>query len=144
MEFNLTPETKGTQNLEVTPMDTAIHFGSGIIEVFATPAMIALIEKTAQLSIQSQLPDGYISLGTEISVSHVKASLVGAQIRCESILKSVEGKKLLFSVKAWDETGLIGEGIHRRYIVNALNFMDKLIEQSETPIAGPEAGMSDE
>lgn len=131
MEFNLTPGTQGQQTQIVSSTDTAIHFGSGLIEVYATPAMIALMEKTAQLSIQSQLPEGFISLGTEISVSHVKATLLGSKVRCESVLKSAEGKKILFSVKVWDETGLIGEGIHRRYIVNTLEFMDKLVGDSD-------------
>ncbi|MDY0344536.1 MAG: thioesterase family protein [Lentimicrobium sp.] len=131
MEFNLTPDTQGRQTQIVSSTDTSIHFGSGLIEVFATPAMIALMEKTAQLSIQSQLPEGFISLGTEISVSHVKATLVGKIVRCESVLKSAEGKKLLFSVKVWDEKELIGEGIHRRYIVNALEFMDKLVGERD-------------
>lgn len=93
--------------------------------------MIALMEKTAQLSIQPFLPEGFISLGTEISASHIKPTLVGETVRCESILKSSEGNKMLFSIKVWNEKELIGEAIHRRYIVNALKFMDKLVGEDE-------------
>ena len=106
--------------------DTASHYGSGLIEVFATPAMVALVEKTAQLSVQEHLPEGHITLGTEISVSHVKATPVGSNVVCESHLVSVDGKKLLFKVSAHDEKGLIGEGSHRRYIVESSKFMEKL------------------
>jgi len=114
--------------ITVGPSDTASHYGSGLIDVFATPAMVALMEKTAQLSVQAQLPEGHITLGTEISVSHVKATPVGMKVVCESHLVSVDGKKLLFKVTAHDEKGLIGEGTHRRYIVEAGRFMEKLTE----------------
>ncbi|MBK6346591.1 MAG: thioesterase family protein [Bacteroidales bacterium] len=126
MEYNLQPGLKGTQMITVGASDTASHYGSGLIEVFATPAMVALMEKTAQLSVQEHLPEGHITLGTEISVSHVKATPVGSNVVCESHLVSVDGKKLLFKVSAHDEKGLIGEGTHRRYIVEASKFMEKL------------------
>jgi len=128
MEHNLQPGLKGMQTITVGPSDTASHYGSGLIDVFATPAMVALMEKTAQLSVQAQLPEGHITLGTAISVSHVKATPVGMKVVCESHLESVEGKKLLFKVTAHDEKGLIGEGTHRRYIVEAARFMEKLTE----------------
>lgn len=126
MEYNLQPGIKGIQVITVGLSDTASHYGSGLIEVFATPAMVALMEKTAQLSIQDLLPEGHITLGIEISVTHVKATLVGMKVFCESHLEIVDGKKLLFRVSARDEKGLIGEGTHRRYIVEAAKFMDKL------------------
>ena len=126
MEYNLQPGIKGTQVITVGLSDTASHYGSGLIEVFATPAMVALMEKTAQLSIQDLLPDGHITLGTEISVTHVKATPVGMKVFCESHLEIVDGKKLLFRVSARDEKGLIGEGTHRRYIVEVEKFLEKL------------------
>lgn len=130
MEFTLTPGTTGHQEITVKPEDTALHYGSGLIEVFATPAMIALMESTAQLSIMDQLPGGYITLGTEISVTHEKATLVGRKVCCESILVKIEGKRLLFNVVARDEKGIIGQGTHHRYIVEAAVFMQKLAEKS--------------
>jgi fluoroacetyl-CoA thioesterase len=126
--MNLTPGTTGHQEITVEQSDTASHFGSGLIEVFATPALVALMEKTAQLSVQHQLPEGYITLGTEISITHVKATPVGMKVFCESVLESVDGKKLLFRVTARDEKGLIGEGTHRRYIVETTRFMEKLMQ----------------
>ncbi len=110
----------------VTEADTAIHYGSGLIEVFATPAMIALMEKTTQLSIQEQLPEGFVTVGTKINITHSKASPRGAQITCQTELFEANGRKLLFKVSANDEAGEIGEGTHQRYIVNAKAFMEKV------------------
>jgi predicted thioesterase len=126
MEFSLNIGTKGLGGMAVTEADTAIHNGSGQIEVFATPAMIALMEKTAQLSIQEQLPEGFVTVGTEIHITHSKASPLGAKITCQSELLEAEGKKLMFKVSAHDGKGIIGEGIHHRYIVNAREFMERV------------------
>ncbi len=128
MNHNLQPGLKGTQMITVGASDTASYYGSGLIEVFATPAMVALMEKTAQLSVQDQLPEGHITLGTEINITHVKATPVGMKVFCESVLEAVDGKKLLFKVAARDEKGLIGEGTHRRYVVEAERFMQKIRE----------------
>lgn len=116
----------GNANLKVTYEDTAAKYGSGLIEVFATPAMIGLMESTAQLSVQSFLPDGFITLGTEVNIKHLKATSVGMNVKCESKLIKVEGKKLLFEVSAWDDNGIIGTGTHARYIVDVEKFMEKL------------------
>ncbi len=126
MEFSLNTGTEGIGEMVVGKTDTAIHYGSGLIEVFATPAMIALMEKTAQLSIQNQLPDGFVTVGTEIKVTHSKASPLGAQIKCHTQLMEADGKKLLFKVSAHDGQGTIGEGTHHRYIVNAKAFMERV------------------
>ncbi|KAF0204722.1 MAG: thioesterase superfamily [Bacteroidetes bacterium] len=126
MDFNLKTGIPGSESLIVSIADTATHYGSGLIEVFATPAMIGLMEKTAQLSIQHLLPDGFITLGTEVNVTHVKATPLGMKVSSTSELIGVDGKKLLFKVSAHDESGLIGEGTHKRYIVNAAEFMQKL------------------
>ncbi|MDY0102212.1 MAG: thioesterase family protein [Lentimicrobium sp.] len=126
MEFSLNTGTKGLDEMAVTETDTAMHYGSGLIEVFATPAMIALMEKTAQLSIQAQLPDGFVTVGTEIHITHSKASPLGARITCQTELIEINGKKLLFKVSAYDETGKIGEGTHHRYIINAKVFMERV------------------
>ena len=126
MEFSLNIGTEGLGEMVVGKTDTAIHYGSGLIEVFATPAMIALMEKTAQLSVQGQLPDGFITVGTEIKVTHSKASPVGAKITCHTHLIEAMDKMLLFEVSAHDEQGIIGEGTHHRYIVNSKKFMERV------------------
>ena len=126
MEFSLKIGTEGLGEMVVGKTDTAIHYGSGLVEVFATPAMIALMEKTAQLSVQNQLPDGFVTVGTEIKVTHSKASPVGAKITCHTQLIDTIGKTLLFEVTTHDDHGIIGEGTHHRYIVNSKRFMERV------------------
>ena len=117
---------EGEKEIIVQAEDTAARYGSGLIEVFATPAMIGLMESTAQQSVQHLLDDGLITLGTEVNIRHLKATPVGMKVNCKSKLISIEGKKLLFEVNASDETEIIGNGTHTRYIVDAEKFMAKL------------------
>ena len=99
---------KGTQEIMVTEENTAKVMGSGALDVFATPAMIALMEKTAWESVQPYLEEGSGTVGTLMNVKHVAASPVGMKITCETELTKVDGRALTFSVKAFDEAGLIG------------------------------------
>lgn len=114
------------REITVTPADTANRFGSGLIEVYATPAMITLMENTSQECVQALLPAGSITLGTLVNIQHLKATPVGMKVRCESVLRKIDGKKLLFEVNAWDEQGLIGTGTHGRHIVDREKFISKL------------------
>lgn len=116
---------KGTQEIMVTEENTAKVMGSGALDVFATPAMIALMEKTAWESVQPYLEEGSGTVGTLMNVKHVAASPVGMKITCETELTKVDGRALAFSVKAFDEAGLIGEGEHERFIVYNEKFQEK-------------------
>jgi len=111
---------------QVFKKDTAARYGSGLVEVFATPALIALMEKTCLLAVAPFLTEGLSTVGTEVTVSHLKATPVSAIVTCRCKLLSHIGNKLVFETKAWDETGLIGEGTHTRYIVDLARFMAKL------------------
>ena len=115
----------GEQKVVVTQENTAKVYGSGELEVFATPAMIALMEKTCLMSVADSLNDGEGTVGTKIEVSHVAATPVGMEVRCESVLKEVDRRRLVFEVKAYDAAGLIGEGIHERFVIANEPFMAK-------------------
>lgn len=110
----------------VSEDNTALKLGSGDMEVFATPAMIALMENAAMNAVAEHLDAGATTVGTMMKSSHIKASAVGATITAEAELVAVEGRRLSFVVKAWDEKGTIGEGEHERFIVDRERFLSKL------------------
>ncbi len=122
MEKGLRYESVAT----VGDWNTAIGMGSGDLPVFATPAMAALMENAAMMAVAEHLPAGATTVGTEIGVSHVKASPVGARITASAELVEVDGRRLVFAVRAWDERGTIGEGSHTRFVVDRDRFMSKL------------------
>ncbi|AWK51519.1 dihydrolipoamide acyltransferase [Clostridium beijerinckii] len=125
MEFNLKEGTSIVKELKVTDNETAIKMGSGDLEVYATPSMIALMENAAKSSVIDELPEGYTTVGIEMNAKHIKASPVGANIKCKATLIKVDGKKLFFDVEASDDKGTIGKGSHIRFIVNSNDFMEK-------------------
>lgn len=110
----------------VTQSDTAAYYGSGLLEVFATPGMIALMEQTAHLLAKSFLPEFQDTVGVEVNIKHLKASPLGAKVYAEAELISVDGKVLTFKVTAYDEKGVIGTGTHLRYIINPSKFLNKI------------------
>lgn len=116
---------KGTGEILVKEENTAKYMGSGTLEVFATPAMIALMENTAYESVAGELEEGCGTVGTALNIKHIAATPVGMRVRCESELVKVKGRALTFSLKAYDETGLIGEGEHERFIVFDEKFQAK-------------------
>ena len=116
---------KGHQEMTVTDQFTAKTMGSGVMDVFATPAMLALMEKTASESVAPYLEEGCGSVGTQVNISHVAATPIGMTVRCETELTEVDGRRLVFKVAAYDEAGLIGEGTHERFIVQNEKFQTK-------------------
>ena len=116
---------KGTKEITVTNELTAKTFKSGTLDVYATPAMIALMEDVACESVASELEEGNGTIGTLINDKHVAATTDGMKVTCESELTKIDGRALTFSVKAFDECGLIGEGVHERFIINEEKFQAK-------------------
>lgn len=115
----------GKEELIVNEMNTAEALGSGSLAVFATPAMIALMEKTARLSVAPFLEDGQSTVGTLVNVKHLSASPVGMKITCRTELKEIDRRRLVFHVECSDEAGIIGEGEHERFIIDEAKFMTK-------------------
>jgi len=114
-----------SQHIQVTESQTAIQYGSGLLPVFATPALIALMENTAMQLID--LPDGCSSVGISINMQHVKASPVGAIVQCTATVSAIEGRKYTFDIVATDSNSdIIGKAIHERVIVDIERFMRKI------------------
>ena len=115
----------------VTGSLTAKAMGSGDLEVFATPAMIALMEGCAAESVSDYLDEGETTVGVSIQVKHLAATPIAMQVTCESVLKEMDGRRLCFELKVQDESGLIGTGVHERYIVNGDRFLKKTYQKLE-------------
>lgn len=105
--------------------DTAYEVGSGSLLVYATPCMVALMEGAACEAIASALPEEKTSVGTALYVTHLSATPVGLEVRAEATVTEVNGNTITFCVTAYDESGKIGEGTHKRVIINAQRFLDK-------------------
>ena len=116
---------KGRHEETVTNEKTAALVGSGLVKVFATPMMIALIEKTSSESVAPFLEEGQSTVGTDIKVSHVSATPVGMKVWAETELVEIDRRRLVFKVAAYDERGLIGEGTHERFIIDIAKFQAK-------------------
>jgi len=122
----LEPGIRFHKEIQTNESHSALSYGSGLVDAFSTPAMIALMENTAVESIQHLLPEGQTTVGIEINVKHLKATRIGEKVTGESFLKEVRNNKLVFEVHAWDEKGMIGIGTHTRYIVDVKRFLEKL------------------
>lgn len=103
--------------------DTAAAYGSGLLDVFATPAMIALMENCALQSVADKLPKNHSTVGTSVNIKHIKATKLNDEVVCKSKLIKTEGRKLTFELEVFDSEGKIGFGEHKRYIVDNSKFM---------------------
>lgn len=115
-----------TSRTTVSEANTASSLGSGDMDVFATPAMVALMENAAMLCVASHLPEGSTTVGSLMNTSHVRPSAMGAVIEATARLTEVDGRKLTFHVAAREGEKPIGEGIHVRFIVDRERFLSKL------------------
>lgn len=116
---------KGKQYTMVDKENTAAAMGSGLLPVFATPSMVAMMEAAAMNSIALCLSETESTVGISLNVRHVAPTPIGMVVHCESELIAIDGKKLTFAVTAYDECGKIGEGVHERFIVDAARFTAK-------------------
>ncbi len=117
---------KGRAEAVVNHENTAKFVGSGELEVFATPQMIALMEQAAASSVAGELEEGQGTVGTLLNVSHDAATPLGMKVWAETELVEVDRRRLVFDVKAYDECGLIGQGKHERFIIQNDKFLAKV------------------
>lgn len=124
--FTIPEGVTGRKEMTIEESDTAAAYGSGLVPVFATPAMIALMENTAQESIRSYLPEGYTTVGSRVDVHHFRPTPMGHKVICDTTLVEIKETKLTFAVSASDEKGMIGKGVHVRYLVNQESFLKQI------------------
>ena len=115
-----------TSEVKVSDANSAKHWGSGALDVFATPAMVALMENAAMNAVKEALPAGGDTVGTAVDVNHIKATGLGDTVRATGLLTEIDGRKLVFKVTASDSKGEIGRGTHTRFIVDREKFLSRL------------------
>ena len=125
-DFNLKIGMLGEARTKVAYENTAIKYGSGTVSVFATPAMIGLMEKASIGSVDSYLPKGYATVGTKVEIKHIAATPIDMEVVARSELLEIDGLKLKFKVEAYDDGEKIGEGTHTRYIIKLDDFIKKV------------------
>ena len=116
---------KNTVSEEVTEARTAQAMGSGSLPVYATPAMTCLMEKAATEAVEALVPEGWTTVGISLHVAHTAATPVGLTVRAEAEVTAVEGRKIIFTVRAYDDQGEIGVGSHERFAVAKEKFLAK-------------------
>ena len=117
---------KGNLERTVTEDLTAEALGSGLLPVFATPAAVALAEETAWRSVAGELEEGQGTVGTLMELTHIAATPLGMKVRCETELVEVDRRKLVFTVKIYDEKEKVADGRHERFIIDNAKFLSKV------------------
>lgn len=110
----------------VSQEDTALHFGSGGLEILASPALIGYMEQAAFLSLEPYLPNGYSTVGISIHLEHIGAANLGEKFECEATLTSIDEKKFVFKIESASHTRKLGIAKHIRYLIHKQNFMERI------------------
>ena len=131
MEFNLKVGIIGAREEKVTMDNVASKYGSGIVAVYSTPAMVGLMEGASLSSVAPLLPEGWSTVGMSVEIKHLAATPLGMTARATAELITVEGRKLVFKVEAFDDKEKIGEGVHERYIIEMSKFMTRIAEKAK-------------
>ncbi|MGN1411277.1 MAG: thioesterase family protein [Oscillospiraceae bacterium] len=123
--MNVEIGTQGSFKIMVDSSNTAKTMGSGSLEVFATPSMVAIMEKASTLALEPFLDDGSTTVGTALNITHISATPIGMEVSATAEVIEVNGREITFKIQAFDECGLIGEGTHKRFIVYSEKFQNK-------------------
>ena len=127
LEIGMTNKTLRT----VVPEFTAASLKSGLLEVLATPIMIAWMEECCMECVQPQLDEGFGTVGTLVNVTHEAPTPVNGEVTISCFLRQVDGRRLVFAVEASDKGGIIGRGTHERFIVDGQKFQAKCDKKKE-------------
>ncbi len=125
----ITVNSKGTADTTVNERNFASTMGSGSLKVFATPAMVALVEASACNCLTDYLDEGETTVGTELNIKHISATPDTMNVTAEAVLTAINGREFTFEVKAYDECGEIGCGTHKRFLVYSEKFTAKTYEK---------------
>lgn len=132
MSQEIQPGLIGEVTRTVTASDLASSVGSGRLDVFGTPAMLALVELAAVNAVDHLLPDGLTTVGTRLDVRHLSPSPLGIEVRARAEVTAVDGRKLSFLVEAYDAVEKIAEGAHERFIADSARLLARA--QAKLPI----------
>lgn len=121
-----------SETVVVTEKNVASAVGSGLVEVFATPMMVALLELAAARCIEKHLDEGMVSVGTEINVTHSGATPIGMSITVLATVAAVDRRKVDFAVVVRDDAGEVGRGTHTRFVVDKAKFTEKALAKLRT------------
>lgn len=127
----IAPGIVNEKRVAVSEELTAKHLGSGTVQVLATPAMIALMERTSHEAVERLLAPGQTTVGVLVTVRHLAATPLGMEVRTRSELVAVDGRKLTFNVEAFDAIEKVGDGTHERYIIDLARFEERLQRKRE-------------
>jgi fluoroacetyl-CoA thioesterase len=122
----LSPGLSAELSITVTDADTAAKWGSGLVPVYSTPALVGLMEAAAVKALEGQLEAGKTTVGGHIDVHHMAATPVGMTVRARAELTAIDGRKLTFQVEAWDEVEKIGEALHERFLIDTEKFVARV------------------
>ncbi len=124
--MELTTGITGKVEITVSNEDTAAKWGSGLVPVYSTPALVGLLESAAVQALQGYLAEGKTTVGGRIDVKHMAATPVGMKVHALAELVEIDGRRLVFKVQAWDEAEQIGEAVHERYIIDEAKFLARV------------------
>lgn len=138
MRFSVPDGVGAEVSAEASPETLASHVGSGGLDVFSTPWMIALMERAAAKAAEPYLDPSCTTVGTAVDVRHLAGTPPGATVSATARLLSSDGRRLVFEVRAWDRWGVVGEGRHERMIVDIGKFLGRVSERASGAPGNPE------
>ena len=128
---DLTPQLMGECTWTVTSEMSAARVGSGLVEVFSTPMLVALMENAAVDALEARLAESQTSVGVRMEVRHLAATPIGQTVRARATLTAVDGRRLTFTIEAWDDVEQIGEAVHERMVVDRDRFEARVAAKAQ-------------